>query len=388
MDHAKTLHSAVAAALGAASLIFVAGVKAQESEAPATVSFAGATWEVQGDVVLAEDFEGRQALRFRGGAAKLVGAELDNGTVEFDVRTTGHRSFVGFGFRADGPHREDFYLRPHNSGRFDAMQYTPVYHGVSGWQLYPEDNATLDIPTDRWLHVKLVVAGPRLDVYFDGAGEPALSVPALRRGRTRGEVFLWAAFPAGEPADLYPTAFAGFVLRPDDAVYEYPPEAGPATDSGLVARWSVSKSFPNPEDPESLPRAEGGWQTAGADAQGRLNLARWVAFPEGARGGTVLAGIVLESDAERAVRLGFGFSDRATVFLDGRPVFRGDNTYRSRSQRYLGVMRVDNDVLYLPLKKGMNELVFAVGEAFGGWGVTARLIDRDGVTVGLMAPAE
>jgi len=208
MGHAQTVRAPAAAVLAAALLMLAAGAGAQEK-----VSFAGATWEVQGDVVLAEDFEGRRALRFRGGAAALAGAEFENGTVEFDVRTTGHRSFVGFGFRADGANREDFYLRPHNSGRFDAMQYTPVYHGVSGWQLYPEDNATLDIPTDRWLHVKLVVAGPRLEVYFDGAAEPALSVPALRRGRTRGEVFLWASFPAGEPADLYPTAFADFVRR-------------------------------------------------------------------------------------------------------------------------------------------------------------------------------
>jgi hypothetical protein len=352
------------------------------------VDFAGAAWETQGDVVLAEDFEGRRALRFRSGSARLVDAVFESGTVAFDVRTTGHRSFVGFGFRAEGADREDFYLRPHNTGRFDAMQYTPVYHGDSGWQLYPEDNATFDIPTDRWLHVQLVIAGPRLDVYLDGAAEPVLSVPRLRRGRTRGEVFLWASFPGGEPADLYPNAFADFVLRPDDGEHEYPPEPVPAADSGLVGQWSVSASFPVPDDPETLPRADGGWQTVAAGAEGRLNLARYVGFPEGARGGTVLAGVVLASDAARVVRLGFGFSDRATVFLDGRPVFRGDNTYRSRSGRYLGVMRVDNDVLYLALKQGRNELVFAVSEAFGGWGVTARLIDRDGVSVGPLAPAE
>ncbi len=361
---------------------FAGGAGAQEK-----VDFFDATWETRGDVVATEDFEGRQALRFRSGSAKLVDVEFESGTVEFAVRTTGQRSFVGFGFRAEGPHREDFYLRPHNSGRFDAMQYTPVYHGVSGWQLYPEDNATVDIPTDRWLQVRLVVAGPRLDVYFDGADEPALSVPALRRGRTRGAVFLWASFPAGEPADLYPTAFADFVLRPDTNEYEFPPEASPDADSGLIHQWSVSASLPTPKDPELLPPAEDGWQTAKSDAEGRLNLARWAGFPEGERGATVLASFVLESDAERTVRLGFGFSDRATVFLGGRPVFRGDNTYRSRSQRYLGVMRVDNDVLYLPLKKGDNELVFAVSEAFGGWGVTAWLIDREGVQVRTLTPA-
>ena len=50
-----------------------------------------------------------------------------------------------------------------------------------------------------------------------------------------------------------------------------------------------------------------------------------------------------------------------------------------RSLRYLGVMTIDNDALFLPLKQGENELIFAVSEAFGGWGVTARLEDLAGI---------
>lgn len=362
--------------------LVVALLIASAAHAQEEIHFSGATWRLDGQGRLAE-IDGRQALEMRNAGAELVGADFENGTIELDVRTTGHRSFVGVGFRVQGDHREDFYLRPHNSGRFDALQYTPVEHRLAAWQLYPEHNARIDIPPDRWLHLRLVVAGPRLEVFVDGGSRPVLAVDALERGRTRGGLGLWSFVPSGEAADLFPTAFARVVVRPDTREYAYPTPGTPPADSGLVASWSVSRAFPEPDDPETLPRLDqlGPDRRLAADAAGRVNLARAAGIPEGAQRGTMLARVVLRSDARRIVRLGFGFSDKATIFLNGRPVFRGDNTYRSRSERYLGVMRVDNDVLYLQLERGDNPLVFAVTEAFGGWGVTARLLDPEGVEV-------
>lgn len=42
---------------------------------------------------------------------------------------------------------------------------------------------------------------------------------------------------------------------------------------------------------------------------------------------------------------------------------------------------VENDAVFLPLAKGRNELVFAVAEYFGGWGLIARLDDASLVQV-------
>jgi hypothetical protein len=72
------------------------------------------------------------------------------------------------------------------------------------------------------------------------------------------------------------------------------------------------------------------------------------------------------------VPLEFGFSDRAVVFLDRRPLFRGDDAYRTRDYRFLGSIGWW-DTVYLPLREGANELVVAVSETFGGWGLQARL---------------
>ena len=175
-----------------------------------------------------------------------------------------------------------------------------------------------------------------------------------------------------------PNALAGFAVTRDDTVYAWPESDTPSPDSGLIARWEISNPFPEPEELTVVPAVDR-WREVSADAAGRVNVARWAGIPAGASSATVLARTRLHADRARVVRLGFGFSDRGTVFLNGQPVFRGDNTYLSRSKRYLGVMGVDNDVIYLPLRAGANELVFAVSESFGGWGVTARLIDREGV---------
>jgi len=358
------------------------------------VEFSGASWIIAGEVVKTEDFLGQEALRFRSGVAYLSDVELEDGTIELDVATTGHRSFVGVVFRESESTREygNFYLRPHNTGRFDALQYTPVFNGISAWQLYPEHNAALEIPRDRWLHLKLVISGSRLEVFCDGADVPTLVVEDLGLDSRRGRLGLRVNFPAeGMPEDFFPAAFANVSVVPDQTAGTYREVAPPAPESGLIGQWAISPAFAAPARPlEELPREwmeSAGWTTAVSDTQGRVNLARYSGLPEGSRGGTILARLVIDSQVAQVKRLNFGFSDRVSVFLNGSVLFTGDNTYRSRSERYLGVMTVDNDALFLSLRRGQNELVIAVSEAFGGWGLIARLENLLGVKVTAAPPA-
>jgi hypothetical protein len=348
------------------------------------VEFAGLTWQINGQVKV-EEHLGRESLLMRTGAAALPDLQFRDGIIEFDVATTGHRSFAGAPFRVDeaGPDYEDFYLRPHNSGRFDAMQYTPVYNGISAWQLYPEHNAAFEIPTEKWIHVRMVVAGSRLEVFLDGATDPSLVVERLRGRQAAGTIALQSFFPAGTSSDLYPTAFSGFAVHPVEPPIRFTAETTPPADSGYISRWAVSPVFPAPAAPvEELPALEASSEsreTAVSDEMGRVNLARYRGFGEGARRGAVLARVTLHSVREQTRKLSFGFSDQVGVFLNGRLLFTGNNTYRTRSQKYLGVMTVDHAALYLPLRKGSNELIFAVSEAFGGWGLMARLEPGSGL---------
>ncbi len=100
----------------------------------------------------------------------------------------------------------------------------------------------------------------------------------------------------------------------------------------------------------------------------------------------MFARVIIHSDRAQTAKLNYGFSDRASLFLNGQLLFTGNNTYRSRSLRYLGVMTLNNDAIYLNLREGENELVFAVSEAFGGWGLIARLGDIRGVSIEARTP--
>lgn len=144
--------------------------------------------------------------------------------------------------------------------------------------------------------------------------------------------------------------------------------------------WSVSDPFP--EDAVSGATLDPGlvaartWTMLVAEASGLANLAR----VHGVRGNrnTVLARTVLRSERAQTARLELGFSDRAVVYLNGRALSRGDDTYRSHDYRFLGSIGWW-DTVYLPLGEDENELVVAVSETFGGWGVQARLPAVEGL---------
>ncbi len=115
-----------------------------------------------------------------------------------------------------------------------------------------------------------------------------------------------------------------------------------------------------------------------ADYSGIINLAK-VQAPKKEKN-SAFAKVTIVSESEQVKLLKFGFSDRAKVYLNNQLVYGGDNTYRSRDYRFLGTLGYF-DELYLPLKKGNNELWIAVSENFGGWGIQAKFADMAGILV-------
>jgi len=101
-------------------------------------------WEVQAQESRVEEFLGREALYVRGGNVWLRNADFPDGTIEFDISATAERGFNGLRFRAvDRFNHEHVYMRPHLSGKPDAVQYTPVFDAVSAWQLYSDPRFVL-----------------------------------------------------------------------------------------------------------------------------------------------------------------------------------------------------------------------------------------------------
>ncbi len=225
----------------------------------------------------------------------------------------------------------------------------------------------MPLPPDVWTHVKIVVEGQHAAVFVGDVGEPQLVVPRLARKAASGQVALRGFLPGDQPAGIYTTSFANFVVRPGEVTYDFsalpPAEASPP--SGVVTRWSVSPAFAPPEGalrelPPDLIESDS-WQVIEAEPSGLLPLLRDVPVPEGWRRPGVLARIVVRA-AEAGIR-------------------RFDFGYSFNFPRRQGLITLDQNALYLPLHAGENELVLAVTEVFGGWGLMGRFEDPAGLEV-------
>lgn len=330
-----------------------------------TVGFDSDRWEIQGGEVTS--YLGRECFK---GRAVLNEVELADGVIEVDMVFEGPRSFVGLLFRLENDREyENFYLRPHKSDKPDALQYTPVFNGSSGWQLYNGDGFTAQatIPHERWIRVRLEFKGSRARVFLDGAERPALVMNDLKRGAGKGRIGV-----AGPPNGL--GYFAGFRYKADDGLeFGDPPEVEPVM--GMLTDWELSRPFRIHEvDNERHPSEQGlsdlGWRRVEPEASGLVNISRTTARP-GTEPSAIFARTTLRAEGDEVRQLDFGYSDAVVIFLNGKRLFSGLSTFRSRDATFLGAVGLFDSV-DLPLKKGDNELLFTVLEAFGGWGFMAR----------------
>ena len=138
-----------------------------------------------------EIIDGRPAFA---GTAILKDIEFRNGTLEWDMWTTGGRSYAGVIFRyQNNRDSEEFYVRPHKgNGLFpDAFQYSPIYHGVSCWQLSPMGMGALrqrSIPAKEWIHFKLVVSDSRAKLTMYTEEPVSMNIDRLWHGEISGAV--------------------------------------------------------------------------------------------------------------------------------------------------------------------------------------------------------
>jgi sugar lactone lactonase YvrE len=300
------------------------------------------------------------------GYAYLKDVEFENGVIEVDVAVDGKTSYPGILFRMQSEKDyERFYIRPHRAGRYpDALQYTPGFNGIDGWQLYNGKGCTAgaEMPTDQWVHLKMEVFGTQAKVFLGDAEQPALIITDLKHGVSRGTIGLMG------PKDK--TAyFSNFKYRIDNTLrFDPPPEI--ETPLGMFTEWELSQAFDMTQiDLERTPEQQGitevTWRKVESDPSGLVDIARY----EGRKSiaDCVFARTTIKADKDTVLNLKFGYSDAVFVFLNSDLVFFGNSAYRQRDPSFLGIVGL-NDAVYLPLKKGDNELLLLVAESFGGWG--------------------
>lgn len=361
---------------------------AASTQAPTTIAVPpdSPRWELEGEARPSE-YQGRKSLFLNGGGAILKDFELRDGVIDVDVATPASRGFFGIQFRIAGNNCEWVYLRQHKSGYPDAMQYTPVLNTGLNWQIYngPGFTGAVDIPKDVWFHLRLEVSGAQAKLYVKDMNKPALVMDDLKSGVQKGQLALAVLTGA--------TYFSNFEVRttPDAAWERHAPAMPPAT----LTKWSLSPAYDalarNLERPLTAAEiAAIHWQDVEAEPPGFVVLYRYRDAPhprvsfandfskrlDPQPGMKVLyARTNVDSDREQVKKLYLGYSDDVSVFLNGKILYRGRSAQNFRDPGFLGIVNPENDALYLPLKKGKNELMLAVSELGGGWGFIGRLVD-------------
>jgi hypothetical protein len=331
---------------------------------------------------------GRPCLDLEDDVAMLKDFEMADGVIDADMSGDGSRAFYNILFRTqanrDG---EIVYLRPHKTGLDDAQQYTPVLNGGGPWQIYngPGFTAAVEIPRNVWFHVRLVVTGAQARLYVGNMTVPSLVINDLKTGMHSGGVGFYGVHVSNIEIRRMPTAnwerhelamppatIVNCRLSPSlDALERDLERPLPKSESDSM-NWQVVKAEPPGfvvinryrKDPDVVP-------TFARDFSKRLEPQKGMKV--------VYARTMIISDRDQIKKLNIGYSDDVSVFLNGKILYRGRSAQRFRDPGFLGIVNPENDAVYLPLRKGQNELLLAVSELTGGWGFVCRLDDMNGL---------
>jgi len=157
---------------------------------------------------------GRSGLRLSehegDGVAYVPGTDLASGTIEIDIRGKDvvQQSFVGVAFHGvDSTTYDAVYFRPFNFKAADpvARSHAVQYHSMPTftWQKLRSEQpgkyeqAVNPVPDPNgWFRARLVIAGPTVRAFVNGAADPCLTV-SLLNDRKKGLVGLWTGNNSG-----------------------------------------------------------------------------------------------------------------------------------------------------------------------------------------------
>jgi hypothetical protein len=334
------------------------------------------------------NYLGRDCLALEDEKATLKDFEITDGVIDVDMAGTETRGFYNISFRTQGNgDGELVYLRAHKTGLDDAQQYSPMFKGVGPWQIYngPGFTRAVDIPRGVWFHVRLEITGAQAKLYVSNMAVPSLVVNDLKSGMRKGGVGFYGVHISNVE-----------IRRMPPAVWE---RHEPAMPAATITKWSLSPSLDalerDLERPLSKSEADSmKWQEVTAEPPGFVVINRYRKGPdlrptffndiskrlEPQKGMQVVyARTTILSDRDQVKKLNIGYSDDVSLFLNDRILYRGRSAQRFRDPGFLGIVNPENDAVYLPLKKGRNELMLAVSELTGGWGFVCRFDNIDGV---------
>ena len=319
------------------------------------------------------------------GIASSKLAQFSSGTIEFDIKPIGYDDAGIIFHRRGAEDGEFFYLRanPDCPAANDCIQYAPITHSLMGWNIYPNYQRPAQISPTGWNHVRLRVSGDSMVVYLNRASEPSLVVPHLRGLARDGGI----AFKG-------PAIYANLFVSPDggsDTPAIAPEPVEPGTVTAWVAGQPTAHDRSQPVSFADAPAANA-WSPIEVEPTGLVNLGR--AFGMGKVPSLSLGWLKTVVTASKPMHrmLRIGFTPQVWLFLNGRLVYSGDNSYFPAEDRLSpdGRLEADNASVTLDLRPGRNEIILAVGNDWGphgpaprptpfGWAAEAHFDQFDGL---------
>jgi hypothetical protein len=379
-------HPARSIRAGAAGILLASLAPSAAAAQAVNVSLSPDAWMAT-DSMRFVTYLGRPSLYINRGVALARGAAMENGTLDLDVAASDTTTFLGVAFRAAAPRFTDvLFLRPGASGTEEAVQYGPAFNSLGvAWQVYHGEgaNAVAGVPRNRWIHVRVELRGPVARLYLDTATAPTLVVPRLVASGGAGLGVWTGAFGRGAYfSNIRYAAGSGSTDEP-----------APAPPGGTILGWELSNTIEAAEfTPAVLPvHGRLAWQSVAAEPEGFVLINRYREAPAGgvprdstgavltdsvmtgkmAGSRIVYARTTITAARDETRRLQYAYNNGVVIYLNGRPLALAMNPGGLRNN--LGVMARVGDAVYLPLKRGWNELVFAVIDLTGGWAFSARL---------------
>ena len=224
------------------------------------------------------------------------------------------------------------------------------------------------LPKNEWIHMKIDIYNDTAKLYVDNMSDPVIVMDRLQLTQKSGTIGLKSFWNEG----VY---FSNFSYKTDQLTAVQRKRSD--TAQNIVSDWELSPRYKLNSDDEFLvyPSARinemKNWIHPNVDDTGLINITRYYGHKPGDATSCAILRTTIHSDSSRYVKMNFGYSDYATLFVNKVPVFTGISSYRSRNMAYGGWISY-NDALYLNLEKGDNELLIIIAEDFGGWGFQAK----------------
>ena len=170
---------------------------------PGFVEFDGKSW--QNNLAYRTETKtvgGKKTLQVVGNERTMVllpNAKFGDGTLECDIMLKNGGAGLAFRTTDDGTQGEIIQFRIVNTQKERnkrVIVYSHHRHWLTGWrELRRENPGKYDVETklakDKWFRLKLVVQGPKVDVFIDKGDTPVLSVDRMLGQRNEGGIALY-----------------------------------------------------------------------------------------------------------------------------------------------------------------------------------------------------